>query len=97
MMSTATTTNSKEAILAAGRQSAQAHGYGGLNFRNPADEFGVWVGSIYHHFSRKAYLGEAMARRYLGEDKRQPRRFAIGRNRSTERLTSMPRNSSAIA
>src|SRR5882724_8160244 len=57
-------TNSKEAILAAARQSAQAHGYGGLNFRDLADEVGIKAASIYHHFPSKADLGAAVARRY---------------------------------
>src|SRR3984893_460597 len=33
--------SSKEAILAAARRTAQAHGYGGLNFRDLADEVGI--------------------------------------------------------
>jgi TetR/AcrR family transcriptional repressor of nem operon len=57
-------TNSKEAILAAARQSAQAHGYSGLNFRDLADEVGIKAASIYHHFPSKADLGAAVARRY---------------------------------
>ncbi|GGF37850.1 TetR family transcriptional regulator [Aliidongia dinghuensis] len=56
--------NSKEAILAAARQSAQAHGYGGLNFRDLAEEVGIKAASIYHHFPSKADLGAAVARRY---------------------------------
>jgi TetR/AcrR family transcriptional repressor of nem operon len=57
-------TNSKEAILTAARQSAQAHGYGGLNFRDLADEVGIKAASIYHHFPSKADLGAAVAKRY---------------------------------
>src|ERR1700730_14304879 len=57
-------TNSKEAILAAARQSAQAHGYGGLNFRDLADAGGIKAASIYHHFRSKADLGAAVAKRY---------------------------------
>jgi len=56
--------NSKEAILAAARQGAQAHGYGGLNFRDLAAEVGIKAASIYHHFPSKADLGAAVARRY---------------------------------
>jgi len=56
--------NSKEAILAAARQSAQAHGYTGLNFRDLAAEVGIKAASIYHHFPSKADLGEAIAKRY---------------------------------
>lgn len=63
------TTNSKEAILAAARQSAQAHGYGGLNFRDLADEVGIKAASIYHHFPSKADLGQAVARRYWEDTK----------------------------
>src|ERR1700689_2604079 len=57
-------TNSKEAILAAAKRTAQAHGYGGLNFRDLADEVGIKAASIYHHFPSKADLGAAVARRY---------------------------------
>jgi TetR/AcrR family transcriptional regulator, transcriptional repressor for nem operon len=56
--------NSKEAILAAAKRTAQAHGYGGLNFRDLADEVGIKAASIYHHFPSKADLGAAVARRY---------------------------------
>jgi TetR/AcrR family transcriptional repressor of nem operon len=56
--------SSKEAILAAARRNAQAHGYGGLNFRDLADEVGIKAASIYHHFPSKADLGAAVARRY---------------------------------
>ena len=52
------------AILAAARRTAQAHGYGGLNFRDLADEVGIKAASIYHHFPSKADLGAAVARRY---------------------------------
>lgn len=58
------TTSAKEAILAAARRSAQAHGYGGLNFRDLADEVGIKAASIYHHFPSKADLGAAVAKRY---------------------------------
>src|ERR1700722_17342098 len=56
--------SSKEAILAAARRTAQAHGYSGLNFRDLADEVGIKAASIYHHFPSKADLGAAIARRY---------------------------------
>src|ERR1700748_3404382 len=55
---------SKEAILAAARRNAQAHGYSGLNFRDLADEVGIKAASIYHHFPSKADLGAAVAKRY---------------------------------
>ncbi|TWB63966.1 TetR/AcrR family transcriptional regulator [Nitrospirillum viridazoti] len=57
-------TNSKEAILAAARQIAQAHGYGGLNYRDLAAAVGIKAASIYHHFPSKADLAAAVARRY---------------------------------
>jgi TetR/AcrR family transcriptional repressor of nem operon len=56
--------SSKEAILAAARRTAQAHGYSGLNFRDLAHEVGIKAASIYHHFPSKADLGAAVARRY---------------------------------
>lgn len=57
-------TNSREAILSAARMAAQAHGYGGLNFRDLAAEVGIRSASIHYHFPGKADLGAAVARRY---------------------------------
>src|SRR6478736_4452950 len=56
--------NAREAILAAARRTAQAHGYGGLNFRGIGAEVGIKAASIYHHFPSKADLGAAVAKRY---------------------------------
>jgi TetR/AcrR family transcriptional repressor of nem operon len=56
--------SSREAILAAAKRTAQAHGYNGLNFRDLADEVGIKAASIYYHFPSKADLGTAVARRY---------------------------------
>jgi TetR/AcrR family transcriptional regulator, transcriptional repressor for nem operon len=56
--------NAREAILAAARRLAQAHGYVGLNFRDIGAEVGIKAASIYHHFSSKADLGAAVAKRY---------------------------------
>ena len=56
--------SAKEAILEAARRAAQAHGYGGLNFRDIGAEVGIKAASIYHHFPSKADLGAAVAKRY---------------------------------
>jgi TetR/AcrR family transcriptional repressor of nem operon len=56
--------NAREAILAAARKAAQAHGYGGLNIRALAEGVGIKGASIYYHFPSKADLGAAVARRY---------------------------------
>ncbi|MCS3743372.1 MULTISPECIES: TetR/AcrR family transcriptional regulator [unclassified Rhizobium] len=56
--------SAREAILAAGRLSAQSHGYGGLNMRELAAEVGIKAASIYHHFPSKADLAAAIAERY---------------------------------
>ncbi|MBI0331352.1 TetR/AcrR family transcriptional regulator [Burkholderia plantarii] len=56
--------SSSERILAAATKMAQAHGYGGLNIRNLADEVGIKAASLYHHFPGKAELAAAVARRY---------------------------------
>ncbi|MBK1836628.1 TetR/AcrR family transcriptional regulator [Azospirillum sp. YIM B02556] len=56
--------NSREAILAAARKTAQAHGYAGLNFRDLAAEVGIKAASIHYHFPSKADLGAAVAKRY---------------------------------
>lgn len=60
----AMTESAKEAILEAARRTAQAHGYGGLNFRDIGAEVGIKAASIYHHFPSKADLGAAVAKRY---------------------------------
>lgn len=57
-------TNSREAILAAARRSAQVHGYCGLNFRDLAQEVGIKSASIHYYFPSKADLGAAVAQRY---------------------------------
>ena len=56
--------NAREAILAAAKRAAQAHGYNGLNFRDLAAEVGIKAASIHYHFPAKADLGAAVARRY---------------------------------
>lgn len=57
-------TNSREDILSAATQVAQAHGYGGLNFRDLAEIVGIKAASIYYHFPGKADLATAVAKRY---------------------------------
>jgi TetR/AcrR family transcriptional regulator, transcriptional repressor for nem operon len=56
--------SAREAILEAARRTAQAHGYGGMNFRDIGAEVGIKAASIYHHFPSKAALGAAVAKRY---------------------------------
>jgi TetR/AcrR family transcriptional repressor of nem operon len=56
--------NAREAILEATRRKAQAHGYGGLNIRDIAEEAGIKAASIYYHFPGKAELAAAVAKRY---------------------------------
>ncbi|WP_341535013.1 TetR/AcrR family transcriptional regulator [Acetobacter sacchari] len=56
--------NAREAILAVAKRTAQIHGYGGLNFRDIANDVGIKAASIYYHFPSKADLGAAVARRY---------------------------------
>lgn len=56
--------NSREAILAAAKKAAQAHGYAGFNFRDLALEVGIKAASIYHHFPSKSDLAVAVAKRY---------------------------------
>src|ERR1700755_321660 len=56
--------NAREAILAAARRAAQAHGYVGMNFRDIGAEVGIKAASVYHYFPSKAELGAAVAKRY---------------------------------
>lgn len=62
-------TGSKEAILLAAKEAAQARGYNGLNFRDLAHQVGIKAASIYYYFPSKAELGEAVARRYWEDTK----------------------------
>ncbi|WCS28346.1 TetR/AcrR family transcriptional regulator [Methylobacterium sp. NMS14P] len=64
------TMDRREAILAAARATAQAHGYAGLNFRDLAAEVGIKSASIHYYFPSKADLGSAVAKRYW-EDSRE--------------------------
>jgi TetR/AcrR family transcriptional regulator, transcriptional repressor for nem operon len=63
-MQMAVTESAREAVLEAARRTAQAHGYGGLNFRDIGADVGIKAASIYHHFPSKADLGAAIAKRY---------------------------------
>jgi TetR/AcrR family transcriptional repressor of nem operon len=56
--------DSREKILAAATKVAQAHGYGGLNFRDLAEDVGIRAASIYYHFPSKGDLAVAVAKRY---------------------------------
>jgi TetR/AcrR family transcriptional regulator, transcriptional repressor for nem operon len=56
--------STREKILTAARNVAQARGYGGLSFRDLAHDVGIKAASVYHYFPSKAELGAAVARRY---------------------------------
>ncbi|NWK95800.1 TetR family transcriptional regulator [Sphingobium lactosutens] len=56
--------NTRESILSAARRTAQARGYGGLNFRDLAADVGIKSASIHYYFAGKADLGAAVAKRY---------------------------------
>jgi TetR/AcrR family transcriptional repressor of nem operon len=82
--------NAKEAILVAGRQSAQAHGYGGLNMRELASDVGIKAASIYHHFPSKADLAAAIAKRYWQDTKAWLDDVASRNNDPKESLREFP-------
>jgi TetR/AcrR family transcriptional repressor of nem operon len=54
----------RERILMSARGVAQAHGYGGLSFRDLAQDVGIKAASVYHYYPSKAELGAALAKRY---------------------------------
>ena len=56
--------NSREKILFAAMEIAQARGYHGLNFRDLAEVVGIKAASIYYYFPAKADLAAAVAKRY---------------------------------
>ncbi|MEJ0040900.1 MAG: TetR/AcrR family transcriptional regulator [Rhizomicrobium sp.] len=82
--------NSKEAILEAARRAAQARGYGGLNFRDIADEVGIKAASIYYHFPSKADLGAAVAQRYWQDTAAQLESLSAGTADPAELLRRYP-------
>jgi len=59
-----TAVDTRETILNAARAVAQAHGYGGLSFRELAKEVGIKSASIHYHFPTKGDLAAALARQY---------------------------------
>jgi TetR/AcrR family transcriptional repressor of nem operon len=61
--------DTRETIMTVARRMAQAHGYGGLSFRELASAIGIKSASIHYHFPTKGDLGAALARRYT-EDAR---------------------------
>jgi TetR/AcrR family transcriptional repressor of nem operon len=58
------TADTRDAILAAAKATAQAHGYNGLSFRELAKAVGIKSASIHYHFPTKGDLGAELARRY---------------------------------
>jgi len=56
--------DTRETIMTVARGMAQAHGYGGLSFRELASAIGIKSASIHYHFPTKGDLGAALARRY---------------------------------
>lgn len=61
--------DTRETIMTVARGMAQAHGYGGLSFRELARAIGIKSASIHYHFPTKGDLGAALAQRYA-EDAR---------------------------
>lgn len=82
--------NAREAILEAGRLSAQAHGYGGLNMRELAAKVGIKAASIYHHFPSKAELAAAIAERYWQNAKARLDEIAAGERSAEASLRRYP-------
>ena len=56
--------DTKQRIMDTARLTMQAHGYGGLSFRELAKDVGIKSASIHYYFPSKADLGAAVARRY---------------------------------
>jgi TetR/AcrR family transcriptional regulator, transcriptional repressor for nem operon len=84
------TISKKEAILAAAKRKAQTHGYGGLNFRDLADEVGIKAASIYHHFASKAELGAAVAKRYWEDSNAELEALDVNESVPSHRLRKYP-------
>lgn len=82
--------NAREAILAAARRAAQAHGYVGMNFRDIGAEVGIKAASIYHHFPSKAELGAAVAKRYWEDTASNLEALSAATNDPTKALHAYP-------
>jgi TetR/AcrR family transcriptional repressor of nem operon len=82
--------NAKEAILKAARSAAQARGYGGLNFRDLANEVGIKAASIHYHFPSKASLGAAVARRYWEDTAAELEAMSTGSSDPAKSLSHYP-------
>nr|WP_315401277.1 TetR/AcrR family transcriptional regulator [uncultured Duganella sp.] len=89
-MTTPSTPNSVDKILAAATSIAQAHGYGGLNLRALADKVGIKAGSLYHHFPSKADLAAAVARRYAEDSSAVLEALAVDSGRPEQALLAYP-------
>jgi TetR/AcrR family transcriptional repressor of nem operon len=61
--------DTREQIMELGRSTVQAHGYGGLSFRELAKAIGIKSASIHYHFPAKADLGAALVREYCASAK----------------------------
>ena len=72
------------------RQSAQAHGYGGLTLRHLASEVGIKAARIYHHFLSKADLASAIAERYWQDTKAWLEEVASHKGDPAESLREYP-------
>lgn len=82
--------DSKEKIILAAKNMAQAHGYNGLNFRDLAEAVGIRAASIYHHFPSKADLAAAVAKRYW-EDSAAELEIISAAQSAPESLRKYPR------
>jgi TetR/AcrR family transcriptional regulator, transcriptional repressor for nem operon len=56
--------DTRETIMSIARTTVQAHGYGGLSFRELAKAVGIKSASIHYHFPTKGDLAAALAKRY---------------------------------
>jgi TetR/AcrR family transcriptional regulator, transcriptional repressor for nem operon len=62
--------DTRDTIMSIARTTVQAHGYGGLSFRELAKAVGVKSASIHYHFPTKGDLAAALARRYSEDAER---------------------------
>jgi TetR/AcrR family transcriptional regulator, transcriptional repressor for nem operon len=85
------TESARETILTAARRMAQAHGYGGLNFRDIGAEAGIKHASVYHHFPSKADLGAAVARRYWENTRDRLETLSAATGNAAEALRTYPK------
>lgn len=80
--------DTRQQIMDLARSTVQAHGYGGLSFRELAKAIGIKSASIHYHFPAKADLGAALVRDYCAHAEADLAAISAATGDPAERLRS---------